>query len=108
MVCAIYINEAHAIDVWPIGASSGACNMSHKKIEDRIGCAGKFIKEFDVNVEAVATYVDSMSNSYETEFAAWPFRYHVARGKKLIKIGVPDDSEFDIPELFEFLMGIKD
>ena len=46
----IYINEAHAVDVWPIGLSAGTLNYSHKKIEDRSSCAIKFIQTFDLNI----------------------------------------------------------
>ena len=96
----IYISEAHATDVWPIGESSGAQNKKHCSIKDRATCAANFATEFKVDLP---TFVDSMDSTYETTFAAWPFRYHVIQNNKLVKIGMPDESEFDILELFDFL-----
>lgn len=96
----VYITEAHAADVWNIGESAGTLNYSHKKLEDRVQCAEKFKKTFDITIPM---YVDNMDNEFETKFASWPFRYFVTRGKKLVKIGMPQDSEFEFGELLEFL-----
>ena len=98
----IYINEAHAVDIWPIGLSAGTINYSHKKIEDRSACANKFISEFSFNIP---TYLDSMSNEFANEFSVWPFRYFVINWSHQFKSFVfkfipnPSDSEFDITEL---------
>jgi len=96
----IYITEAHAIDVWNIGESAGAINHSHKTIDDRIGCIKKMQKEYDLSIPVFA---DNMNNEFETKFASWPFRYFATFGNKIIKIGMPDDSAFDLCELFEFV-----
>ena len=37
--------EAHATDVWFIGKSAGVYNKRHITIEDRAGCAQRFIEE---------------------------------------------------------------
>lgn len=47
-----------------------------------------------------------MTNEFETKFAAWPFRYFVSKGIKLIKIGLPDDSEFDICEMIAHVKSL--
>lgn len=96
----IYITEAHAADVWNIGESAGTINYSHKTIEDRIGYINKMQKEYDLTIPI---YADNMNNDFETKFASWPFRYFVTLGKEIIKIGTPDDSSFDLCELFEFI-----
>lgn len=100
----IYINEAHAADIWNIGESAGAINYSHKKIEDRIDYAIKFKETFKLNVPI---YCDNMNNDAEIKFASWPFRYYVVEKSNnniLIKmIGQPNDSFFDLTKLFDFL-----
>ena len=96
----IYITEAHAVDVWNIGESAGAINYSHKTIEDRIGYIKKMQKEYDLSIPVFA---DNMDNDFETKFASWPFRYFATFGNKIIKIGMPDDSSFDLCELFDFV-----
>ena len=32
----IYINEAHTVDVWPVGLSAGTINYFHKTIQYRL------------------------------------------------------------------------
>ena len=100
----IYINEAHAVDVWPIGLSAGTLNYSHKTIEDRAKCANKFIDSFDFKIP---TYLDSIDNTFDIEFSVWPFRYYIIEYKDsnyIFKhIGNPIDSEFDITEIFQYL-----
>lgn len=95
----IYITEAHAADVWNIGESAGTINYSHKYISDRIACANKLENEYNLTIPI---YADNMNNDFETEFASWPFRYFISFGSKLIKIGMPDDSSFDLCQVFEF------
>ena len=96
----IYITEAHATDVWNIGESAYMLNKSHKKIEDRIDCANRFIKLYDFQMPI---YCDNMNNEFEAKYAAWPFRYYVVQNNKLINIGQPNDSYFELTELFDFL-----
>ena len=96
----IYIKEAHAIDVWNIGLSAGTLNYEHKTIDDRIHCIKKLQKEYNLSIPIIA---DNMNDEFETKFASWPFRYFVTVGQKIIKIGMPDDSAFDLCELFEFV-----
>lgn len=99
----IYITEAHAMDVWPIGMSAGTINYSHKTIEDRKMYAEKFIKTFNFKVPI---FLDSMDNSFESEFASWPFRYYIIKDKKFSFIADPEDSFFDITEMFRELENL--
>ena len=93
----IYISEAHATDVWPIGASAGTDNKKHLTIEDRGQCAQKFIDAFSF---AIPTYLDTMEDEVRDSFAAWPFRFFMINHDKsdfrFHHIGYPDDSEFDL------------
>lgn len=98
----VYINEAHAADIWNIGESAGTINYSHNSIDDRIYCINKFIKTFDLTIPI---YADNMENDFETKFASWPFRYFISEGDKLIKVGMPEDSQFDLCEMFEFVLN---
>ena len=98
----IYINEAHATDVWPIGESAGTLNESHKNIGDRQVCANKFINEFDFKIP---TYLDNEVNQIQNEFASWPFRWFLLTYEfedvfKFQKIGEPKTGEFDLSVLF--------
>jgi hypothetical protein len=100
----VYINEAHAIDVWPIGLSAGTLNYSHKSIEDRYQCAIKFKNEHDFKI---TTYLDNMNNDILNILATWPFRYFVidydtsANNYVFVKIAEPENAEFDLTKVFE-------
>ena len=101
----IYITEAHATDIWNIGESAGVSNSSHKQISDRIRCAKNLIKEYNMEIPV---YCDNMDNTFETQFASWPFRYFITYGKTLVNIGNPVNSEFDFGELLNFINNITD
>lgn len=94
----VYINEAHATDVWPIGLSARTLNNSHKIIEDRQYCANKFCNEFDFEIP---TYLDNMNNDVQNELSSWPFRWFLieynGETKSFIfkKIGEPENGEFN-------------
>jgi len=99
----IYINEAHAADVWPIGLSAGTINYSHKMIEDRQSCLLKFKNDFTFKP---VTYLDNMNNDIQNIFASWPFRYFIIKYDKNFdnfvfdEIGEPENGEFDLTKIF--------
>lgn len=95
----IYINEAHS-EIWPIGEAAGVINQSHKKIDDRINCAIEFKKKHEL---FFPIYCDSMNDTFEIEYASWPFRYFVITNGKIQNIGYPVESHFDLTELFDFI-----
>lgn len=95
----MYISEAHAVDVWPIGLSAGVLNKKHQNIVNRAECATNFINEYDFNI---LTYLDNMSNELQTKLSAWPFRFYLIKYNELIDkfvfkyIAEPSDAEFDL------------
>jgi hypothetical protein len=95
----IYISEAHAIDVWPIGESAGTINYKHKTLDDRIKCANKFIDEFNFKIPTV---VDDMNDTFEKTMASWPFRFYILLNNQIKFIGYPKDGEFDLTEIYDF------
>lgn len=98
----IYINEAHATDVWNIGESAGSINKSHKTIEDRIHYAKEFQQRYNVTIPIYCDTLDT--DNVETLFASWPTRYFiVGSDHKLLLIGEPQDSELNIDKLMTFV-----
>lgn len=96
----VYITEAHAADVWPIGLAAGVINYAHKKLEDRIDCARKMASAFDVKAPL---FVDGIDNAFETDMAAWPVRFWVVENRRFQLIGQPEDSSFDFCILEKYL-----
>ena len=96
----IYITEAHAVDVWPIGLSSGTLNNSHKTIQDRIECSKKFQSTFDIEIPM---YCDDMNNDFQNEMSAWPFRFYILQYNKILEIGYPEDCSYEIESISNLL-----
>lgn len=99
----IYISEAHAADVWPIGLSAGVINMKHIIIEDRIRCAKNFRKRYSFKVPIV---VDSMDNLFRDCYSSWPFRAFIIKDKKIRYISDIKNSEYDITDIYRFFRTI--
>jgi len=95
----IYISEAHAADVWPIGLSAGVINMKHKIIQDRIQCAKNLRKRYSFKIPIVA---DSMDNLFRDYYSSWPFRAFIIKDKKIRYISDMNDSQYDIMDIYRF------
>ena len=96
----IYISEAHATDVWPIGLSAGVLNKKHRTINDRIQCAKNMIDEHKFKVPV---YLDNMENSYRDTYSSWPFRVYGFKQHKIDYISNIENAQFNISELFDYL-----
>jgi len=100
----IYIEEAHAIDEWPIGSSAGVINFKHKKLADRKLCAERMIADYDFEIPV---YIDSMENHFQTAYACWPFRCIIIDEKNTIQYkSIPMQAEYDFIEIYKFIESI--
>jgi len=97
----VYISEAHATDVWPLG--NKLVVNDHKCIEDRIKAAKEHIVEERKN--KIPIFVDTMDNSFDNTFFAWPERFYIMKGNKLDYIAQPstEDKGFDRNEIIHWL-----
>lgn len=97
----VYISEAHATDVWPLGNT--VCVNQHKSIEDRIKAAKEFIVEERKN--KIPLFVDTMDNVFDENFHAWPERFYIIQGNAFKFIGKPskEDKGFDKEQIVEWL-----
>jgi len=81
----IYIREAHASDVWPLGNFYDIKN--HQTIEDRKEAAKKLIEKglkFPV-------LLDSMNGQFDSNYAVWPERYYIFQDNVITYISQPSD-----------------
>ena len=100
----VYISEAHADDVWPIGLSAGVINIKHQTIEDRIQCAKKFQQRYQFKIPIVT---DTMENNFRDKFAAWPFRAFIIKNNQFKYISRITNSEYDILDLYQYFENLK-
>lgn len=68
----VYLLEAHASDEWPLG--SEPLVPASRSLDQRACNARRFRDEAGVRVPM---YLDSMSDSFHKNFAAWPERFFV-------------------------------
>lgn len=82
----VYIVEAHAIDEWPVGDPL-KITQPLSTIE-RCGVARAFARDYDFKVPMV---VDTITNEFSENFAAWPIRFYVIeKGSTLVYKAQPD------------------
>lgn len=71
---AVYVSEAHASDEWPLGKFVSI--PQHKTIEERIVAAKNFVSALNFKLPV---YVDTIDNSFDNTYYAWPDRYYIIR-----------------------------
>lgn len=91
----IYIEEAHAIDVWPVG--EGLNIKKPLTQEDRRSVADRFVRETG---HPIPVYCDVVGEDrFEKEYAAWPTRFYIIYQEKMSYIATPKNSTFELDEL---------
>jgi len=78
-VC-IYINEAHAMDEWPIRTKKELCIKQHQTLQDRCLLATSLTNTYQF---AIPVYVDTMENLFQMSYAAWPVRAFIVKNDKI-------------------------
>ena len=91
----IYIEEAHAVDEWPIG--SEVKEPQAKTLDERLKAAQKLGLS-----DRWTLLLDSMDNSFSKAFSPWPFRYYLFDKDGIAKvIAEPIGAALPIGELWE-------
>jgi hypothetical protein len=98
---AVYLEEAHAKDEWPVGEKVSICEQP-KNIQERAAIAGKFIKEQEFQLPMV---IDAMNNNFQKSFAAWPFRFYIVHQGRVALKAQPDaeSHHYDLEAVREWL-----
>ncbi len=72
-----------------------------KTLDERRYIANRFVKDFNYNAPIV---VDSMENTFETYFAAWPARYWIIFQNKIVFLAQPEkDHTYHFQKVRQFL-----
>jgi len=102
----VYIMEAHAQDEWPI--CSSRCSPGGKKvtynqpksIQERISVAKDFMDALQIKIPMI---VDTMDNSFEDLYAAWPLRAYIIRDGRIVYKAQPGENMLAMPEIAVYL-----
>jgi len=98
----VYIAEAHAKDVWPLGTLESL--PSHETLQDRIKAAQILLTKYGSKIPML---VDTMSDDFDAKFAIWPERYYVIQGGKVKHVFMPThEFGFDHEAMYSLLQEI--
>jgi len=99
-VC-IYIVEAHAVDEWPIRTRPDLCIKQQSKLQERCSVAKQLKNTHGLRIPL---FVDTMDNTFETTYAAWPLRAFVFQQNKIQFILQPKSpGYYDLRDLYAYL-----
>ncbi|CAF3008641.1 unnamed protein product [Rotaria sp. Silwood2] len=88
------IEEAHALDEWPIG--SRICYAQSKCDDDRIRIANDFIKATGYRIPLLIDPV-SKNNPFSEVYSAWPIRFYVIdHMRKISYIAQPIEGSYPL------------
>jgi hypothetical protein len=91
----VYIAEAHAEDEWPIGSTVRI--SQHRSLSERIEACTECIEQLKIGMRVV---VDTMQNSFDNSFAAWPIRHFLVRNRVLQSVAhVGTDGLYSIDDV---------
>jgi len=95
---AVYIQEAHAADEWPVGKNISFCDQ-HKTLTDRCSLAK------GVNAGEISVLVDNMNNDFQTKYSSWPFRFYILYNDRIALKGQPSESTYlyDLDDIWKWL-----
>lgn len=94
----VYILEAHASDEWPIGSS--VVIPQHKTIADRADACAMSHRSLALDIPVV---LDSIDNSFNRTYAAWPFKFYLIDNGIIEYIPVLSDASYDEMEIVKWL-----
>jgi len=78
----VYLQEAHADDIWPLGYGI----KKHSSLEGRIEACQAFLSKHQALREALDyVVVDAMDDSFLHTYGAWPERYFFASREGVIE-----------------------
>ena len=93
----LYIAEAHAEDLWPIGGLYPT--MSHKSIEDRINASKKMRQILSWDGEL---FIDNMMDQFLEKYGAWPIGVFAFNKGILTWRAKPRNSTIEIQDIIQY------
>jgi len=97
----VYIAEAHAVDEWPVRTKPNLCIKQHQTLYERCLMAKSLTNEYKF---VVKMYVDTMDNTFENTYSAWPLRAFIIQNNQIQFILEPKNpGYYDLKDLYSEL-----
>mmetsp|Transcript_31711 Transcript_31711/g.66688 ORF Transcript_31711/g.66688 Transcript_31711/m.66688 type:complete len:123 (+) Transcript_31711:1088-1456(+) len=94
----VYIEEAHAVDEWPI-SEAGVDIRQHKSLKERRDAANTLLSHFGGLPFEI--YLDNMNNSFNSSYPSWPFRFWVITKQRVVFKAMPKSAAYHLEDLDE-------
>lgn len=109
---AVYVEEAHATDEWPISSSRfngtrGPVSIQQAKTQsDRGQAAQAFVQDFSLKMPM---WCADIAGKFEVLYAPWPVRLYVMCGttQRILHIGQPVKCAPDLDCLRHLLLDVR-
>lgn len=104
----VYIEEAHASDVWPISSARYASDGLPVDVKaptttaERQAVAADFVRQYDVRLPVV---VDGIADEFERLMAPWPLRFYVVEAGRLAFLAQPERCSYALAGLRDWLLS---
>jgi hypothetical protein len=103
----VYIEEAHAIDEWPMGdgakGSEFKAIVQPRNIPERAEAAKLLVTELGYEIPLV---VDNMENEVRIKYACWPLRFYVIDEEKIWYKAQPSGYRYSVPALRDSILAL--
>jgi len=103
----VYIEEAHAIDEWPMG--DGAKGSDFKAIAQPVNLAQRAeaakLLVTDLGYE-VPLLVDNMENEVRIKYACWPLRFYVIDAEQIWYKAQPSGYRYSVGALRDSIVAL--
>jgi len=95
----IYLKEAHAQDVWPLGQH--VCVNDHKTSDDRIAVAKRFVETYKWQLPMIT---DCLEDEFLYTYLAHPERFYAFFDGKMMFKAQPKNAYFPVSDLRDWLL----
>jgi len=90
----VYIREAHACDVWPIGDAFSNGVTAPRSDSDRCGLVARLRTELHFQPRLLA---DPIDDPFERAFSPWPLRFYLLNSTGVLAFkSMPEGASHDI------------
>jgi len=103
----VYIEEAHAVDEWPMGDGAKGSDfkaiVQPRSLSERAQAAQLLVTDLDYEVPLV---LDNMENEVRVKYACWPLRFYVIDEEQVWYKAQPSKYRYSVPALRDSVIAL--
>ena len=103
----VYIEEAHALDEWPMGDGAPSSEfkgiMQPQSIPERAKAAQLLKDDLKYDVPVI---LDNMENEVRIKYACWPVRFYILDDEKVRYKAQPVEYRYSVPQFRDAIIAL--